>query len=125
MNITLRSIGILGILLFGTLLAVTFLSPETIEESAEGFIKIQLEKEVKSKYEASLNSDVSNKALEISESLGFEKERIQANLDNNLPELIASVIASMCGYDCEKKKNLTQSIAENYLDRIANIEIAQ
>ncbi len=31
----------------------------------------------------------------------------------------------MCGYDCERKKSLTQSIAAGYMERIANIQVAQ
>ncbi|WP_197675000.1 hypothetical protein [Halopseudomonas salegens] len=36
-----------------------------------------------------------------------------------------SIIASMCGYDCEKKKALAQSITSGYMERINNIQIAE
>ena len=31
----------------------------------------------------------------------------------------------MCGYDCEKKKSLAQSIASGYMERIKNIQFAE
>lgn len=124
MTITLRSIGLFGILLFGVLFSVTFVLPETIEKSAKGFVKYQIEEEVREKQQLLSESSVASKAISIAKNLGVESE-IKRNLDNNLPEKIASVIASMCGYDCERKKALTQSISSGFLDRIKSINIAQ
>lgn len=125
MNITLRTIGVFGVLLFGILFSITFSSPGAIEESAKGFVKHQIEKEIREKQQSLTDSSVAKNALRIAESLGLESEKIQQDLDNKLPEKIASVIASMCGYDCERKKALAQSITSEYLDRIEKINIAQ
>lgn len=125
MSTTLKLIGLFGILLFGLLFSVTFMSPEKIEASAKGFVKSQIEKEVRGKQKAINESSVTEVALNIAGRLGLEKEKIQDNLDNNLPEKIASIIASMCGYDCEKKKSLAQSIASGYMERIKNITVAE
>lgn len=125
MNITLRAIFLFGILLFGVLFSITFASPEAIERSAKGFVKYQIEKEIREKQLEFNHSAVANKALALAERLGVESDKIQESLDNNLPEKIASVIASMCGYDCERKKAIAQSITSNYLDRIKNIKVAQ
>lgn len=121
----LKSISIFGILLFGVLLSVTFVSPEKVEYSAKGFVKSQIEKEVREKQQAMRESSVAEAALNISGRLGLEKEKIQADLDNKLPEKIASIVAAMCGYDCEKKKVLAQSIAAGYMERINSIKIAE
>jgi hypothetical protein len=125
MSITLRSIGLFGILIFGILFSVTFVSQRFIEESAKGFVKYQIEKDVREKHRSIVDSSVASKALSIAESLGLESEKIQEDLDNNLPEKIAGVIASMCGYDCEREKALAQSITTGYLDRLKSINIAQ
>ena len=125
MDITLRSVGLFGIFLFGILFSVTFVSPKVIEASAKGFVELQIEKEVREMHEAANQSATASKALDIAERLGFERKKIQEDLSNNLPEKIASVIASMCGYGCEKKKALAQSIASGYLERIKRIEVAQ
>lgn len=125
MVITLRSIGLLGMLLFGILFSITFVSSQTVEESAKGFVKLKIEQEVSQKINSIKSSSVAEKALSIAEKLGYESEQIQAKLDDNLPEKIANVLASMCGYDCEKKKAVANSIKTDYLDRIKNIKIAQ
>ncbi|WP_396586759.1 hypothetical protein [Bermanella sp. R86510] len=125
MNTTLRSIGLFGILIFGILFSITFLSPKVIENSANGFVKYQIEKEFREKQQSLMGSSVASKAINVAESLGLESEKIQTDLDNNLPDKISSVIASMCGYDCERKKVLTQSITSKYLDRLKSIKIAQ
>lgn len=125
MSTTLKFIGIFGILLFGTLLSVTFVSPEKFENSAKGFVKIQIEKELRDKYQLMSESSAVEAAFNIAGRLGFEKEKIQENLDNKLPEKIASIVAAMCGYDCEKKKALAQSIASGYTERIKSIQVAE
>jgi hypothetical protein len=125
MRITLRAIGLFGILFFGVLFLVTFLSPETIEESSKEFVKFQIEKEVREKQRQLGQSSLAEKALGMSELLGVESAKIQSDLDNKLPEKIADIVAAMCGYDCEKKKAVAQSIATRYMDRIKSIELAQ
>lgn len=125
MSITLKLIGLFGIIFFGTLFSVTFMSPEKVEESAKGFVKAQIEEEVRQKQQAIKESTATEAALNIAEKLGFEKERIQENLDNDIPQKIATIIASMCGYDCEKKKALAQSITSSYVERIKSIQIAE
>lgn len=124
MNITLKTIGLLGIALFGLLLSLTFISSTAIEESAKGFVKFQIEKEVREKQYLLGQSSIADKALSIISRLGYKKEKIQDDLDNKLPEKIASFLASMCGYDCEKKKALSKSITSGYFDRIKKIQLA-
>lgn len=125
MGAAIKSIGLFGILLFGVLFSFTFLSPEYVEKSAKGFVKYQIEKEVIEKQKALADSSVASQALSIAESLGLESEKLQEDLDSKLPDKIASIIASMCGYDCERKKALSQSIASGYMDRLKSITVAQ
>lgn len=125
MSFTLRVIGLIGVLLFGTLFVVTFLSPAKIEESAKSFVKYQIEKELVERYKDVTDYSMADAALDFAEKLGMERSQIQSNLENDLPEKIASVIASMCGYDCEKKKLVAKTIASSYVDRIKNIKIAE
>ncbi len=121
----LRIIGILGAFLFGLLLLLTFLSPEKVEGSTKGFVQAQIEKEVHEKQQVIKESSVTEAALNIAGKLGLEREQIQSDLDKDLPEKIASVIASMCHYDCGKKEILAQSITSGYLERIKSINVAE
>lgn len=125
MGILLRLIGALGVLLFGLFFCITFGVPVKVEESAKGFVKSQIEKEIREKYQHVVDSSLANKALAIAGNLGLEEKQIEDDIENKLPEKIAAVLSAMCGYDCEKKKALTQSITNRYLDRIKNIKVAK
>lgn len=121
----LKLVGLLGVLLSGTLFALTFLSPETIESSAKAFVVAQVEREVRIKYSALEQSRLADKALGIAAHLGYEKRDIQKQLDAELPQKIANILAALCGYDCEKRKQLAQSIADSYRERMQKIDLAQ
>lgn len=125
MKFSLRSIGLLGFILFASLFALTFGVPTAIENSAKDFVKSQIEIEVKETYQDSKAASVADKAKALYGKLGGEKASISQDIENKLPEKIAATIASMCGYDCEKKKALTVSIKQGFLGRIASIEVAQ
>lgn len=125
MSTTLKLIATFGIVFFGAIFSLTFLSPEKIETSAKSFVKNQIIKEVRSVRQFIKESSAAEVALNIASKLGLEKQQIQMDLNNNLPEKIANIIASMCSYECEKKKNLAKSITSSYLDRIKNIQIAE
>lgn len=125
MGITLRSLGLFGTALFALLFSITFLSSDTIEQSVKGFVQYQIEKELKEKQALVKQSSLADSALKIAGRLGYEEDKIKQDIENKLPDKIAAVIASMCGYDCEKKKALAQSMTAGYLDRIKNIQLAQ
>lgn len=125
MKISIRIIGLLGLLLFSSLFGLTYGMPEAIEESAKGFVQLQIEKEIKEKYQKSTLSTLTDKSRLIANDLGYEEQQIRENIKNKLPEIIADFIALSCGYDCEKKKALTKSITAGYVERIAHIQIAQ
>lgn len=88
-------------------------------------MKYQIEKEVREKQRGIKESSITKKALGIAKKLGVESEQIHEDLENNLPEKIASIIALMCGYDCERKKVLAQSITSGYFNRLKSIKVAQ
>lgn len=113
-------------LLFGTLFVFTFGVPEEIEKSAKTFIKSQIEKEIKQKYEHSEKSqNIKEKAILLANKFGMEEEDFKQYIKEKLPEKIASIVSSMCGYDCEKEKLLAASITKGYLDKISSFKIAQ
>lgn len=125
MSTTLKSIGFLGAILFSCLYALTFGMPDAIEQSAKGFIKMQIAMEVEEKYFAIKSSTFAEKTQALASKFGMDHKEIISDLERDLPNRIAEKIASMCGYDCEKKKALAASITKGYLDRLKGIEIAQ
>lgn len=125
MGVILRLIGFSGVVLFGFVFALTFTSLENIEQSAKGFVTYQIAKEVRLAQQAASQSAIAEQASGLAARLGYEKEQIVRDLEEKLPDKIARVVASMCGYDCERQKALSQSIATDYLERITRIQIAE
>lgn len=125
MKPTLRLTSIIGIILFSALFLVTFASPEAIEKSAKGFVEYQIEKEIRQTQVAVQESDLAEKARSLANRFGLDADKIEQDLEDNLPEKIAEVVASLCGYDCEKKKALSRSITAGYLERLSNLRIAE
>ncbi len=121
----LQLIGLTGAIVFGALLALTFSAPETVEQSAKGFIKLQIDKEVRERYLASKESGIADKAKALAGKLGYDEQRLQQWLDEELPKKIAQVLAAACGYDCEKKKAIAQNIATSWKEKISNLKVAQ
>jgi hypothetical protein len=125
MSATLKTIGILGLILFSLLFGLTYGLPDAVEKSAKGFIQQQIAIEVEEKYNEIKTSTLAQKVLSIAGKLGFEKDQIITDLENDVPQKIASTLAAMCGYDCEKKKALASSITQSYEKKISNIEVAE
>jgi len=125
MSVTLKTIGMLGLILFGLLFGLTYGLPDSVERSAKGFVEKQIAIEVEEKYVELKTSSIAQQALSIAGKLGFEKDQIVSDLENDIPEKIASTITAMCGYDCEKKKALATSITQSYVKQIASIEVAE
>lgn len=125
MKTTLYLTGVIGLLLFGALFGLTYGVPQAAEDSAKGFVKKQIEKEVKNKLEPIAGSNIAQKAKKIADRLGFQESQLKKDLDNNLPEKIAEIMAKMCGYDCEKKKQMASGIKDSYLAKIQNLKVGQ
>lgn len=104
---------------------LTYGVPKAVEESAKGFVKKQIEIEVRDTYQASRASSLEDKAWVIANKLGYEEQELRRDLENQLPEKIAEIIAAMCGYDCERKRSIARSMTSGYVERIADISIAQ
>jgi len=125
MTTLLRLTGLVGLILFGILFWLTFGVPEKVEQSAKGFVKSQIETEIRQQYADTLQSPLATKAMNIAAKLGYQEDGLIADLEQHLPEKIASAIASMCGYDCEKRKAVAAVITSGYIDKIKSLKLAQ
>lgn len=123
--IVLRVLGITGAALFGAVLALTFVSITWLEASAKGFVHHQLRKEAQATYTAVNDSTAAQTAKHLLDRLGLEETQIHAYLKDDLPQKMAAAIASLCGYDCERKKLLTESITAGYLHGLQSISLAE
>ncbi len=125
MKITLRTIGILGSLLFGALFYLTFGVPDSVERAGQVFIKYQVEKEVKEKLSSSRLTSFKEKAQSLADKYQLDINKTKEDLNNNLPHKIALVIAAMCRLDCEKKKRIENSLESGYRKHINALKIVK
>ncbi|MEM7173308.1 MAG: hypothetical protein AAF530_24305 [Pseudomonadota bacterium] len=121
----LRVIAIIGLVLFGSLLAITFASPHTFETAARDFVKSQIEKEIREKYQTAAESSFVEKASDLAQRLGLEQQQLQEALDRDLPQKIAQVIAELCQQNCEQQAATTKLITKGILGKIAGLQVQQ
>ena len=62
MKITLRLTGLLGLSLFLSVFLLTYGVPQVVEDSAKGFVKQQLESEVRERVEQATESGLGQKS---------------------------------------------------------------
>ncbi len=121
MKVFIRSVGVAGFLLFGALLFLTYNIPNGVEKAGQGFIRYQVEKEVEKKLGSLASGGFAEKARFLAGKYQQDIDSTLQNLQQGLPEKIATVIAKLCGWDCEKKKQFSQSIEEGFRDKIKSL----
>lgn len=123
MNISLRIIGVFGLLLFGFFLYLTFSFPGYVEEAGKNFIKNQIEQKTAEKIDditlSSKNSKLAQIAGKLYQQHQEEIENIKKHLKNQAHESLAAVIAEMRKLDCECRKKYAQMYKEDFEFRLA------
>ncbi|MCJ8311442.1 MAG: hypothetical protein HRU38_01910 [Saccharospirillaceae bacterium] len=122
-QISLTSIGVLGVIIFSFCMFLTFLSASTVEKSAMGFVEYQLNKEIREKYESSIEHEIVNKAQFLLDKYEIKEKQIFKDIENDLPSMIAEVIAQNCS--CQEKKEIAGSIKDRYLNKISKLSKSQ
>ncbi|MCP5078203.1 MAG: hypothetical protein GY951_09140 [Psychromonas sp.] len=129
MKITLRTLGVIGILIFGTGFWFTFGVPGYIEEAGKEFIKDQIKKETKEKIDSIKIESKDNKLYQLASKYLKKHEQqidsLRSQLENKAHEKLAAIIAEMRDLSCECRKKYEQRIKENIIIRIANLEQAK
>jgi hypothetical protein len=120
LKLSLRAIGLTGLVLFVALFAATFVSADSVERVGQAFIKYQVQKEVRQTYGRLAGSTYGKALGRLKGKYEAESRQIQAALDDNLPAKIANVIAALCRLDCKKRQALERSIEDGYKARLAS-----
>ena len=128
MKITLRIIGLLGVILFGTFLYFTYSLPGYVEEIGKDFIKAQIKKKTNQKIDSiklkTKGGLLSKFAGKIYQQNKEEIDRIKLQLKNKAHERLASVIAEMRDLSCECRRKYAAMYKEGFKIRLANLETA-
>lgn len=128
MKLTLRAIGLIGVVVFGVFFALTYGLPGYVEEVAKDFIAQQVEKEVNQKLDEA-DMVIENKTLgKIAEKLlnknTEEITSIKDNLKAGLHTQLSQIIAEMRDLSCECRKKYEDFIKFGMQIQILSLEKA-
>ena len=95
MMITIRTIALIGIALFATLLAVLVFMPKTYERTALGFAKTEVTRAMQARFDG---STVTQGFEKLSTRLGVRQDTLNTAAQGDLPKIVGAVIANY--YKC-------------------------
>ena len=125
---SLLIISLIGSLFFGTLFGLTYGVSEGVERAGQNFIKAQIEKEFAERsdeFSQNLIGDKYTGKLKYLKKLNQKSiDKTQLYLDAKMPEMITTVIASMCNLDCNEKQEWTESIKTGFEENIEKMGIS-
>lgn len=118
---TLLLLGWTGAFVFSVAFVVSILNPGYVENIAKDIIRHQVEKKVHEKIESLDAMFLSAKAAHLLKGHSEEIATAKHQLEENVPERIASVIAEMAKLDCECRKNIGISIRAGIVGKIDQV----
>ena len=129
MKITLRMIGLVGLLLFSIFFGLSFGVPGYVEEIGKDFIKQELQDKTNEKIDKVVDLDFSSSDNKVAKLAGKllkrneEKlERLRSDLKSNMHVQLAAVIAEMRDLDCECRKKYENWLKQGYESQITSLE---
>jgi hypothetical protein len=130
--VTLRLLGILGVVLYIPLLCLTFIDPHTIEQSAHGFIERKLSQETQDKIESytlppvtKLEQLLGERAKAMRAETENKLQAIKRQLKNDWPEMMAAELAKLRNLDCECRKKWQDKIRASLEMQQLSLEVVQ
>jgi hypothetical protein len=128
MKITIRTIGLIGTLIFGTAFWFTFGVPGGVEQIAKDFIKERVEEETKQKIDSITLSGKDSTLGKLVKKLSKKKEQeiaaVKVQLQSKVHEKVASVIAEMRDLNCECRQRYSQRIKEHLELKLISLQSA-
>lgn len=120
----IRTIALLGCLLFGLVFGLTYLAPERIETMAKAFVVDRVKDEVAGLRE-STQGQLLRKAYQVLEKR-YEEELAKAEtaLAEDFPERMATLIGELCQFDCAAKSRLATALRQGLEDQAAALKLA-
>lgn len=125
MIFTLRSIGLVGTLLFSVLFSITFKIPGFVEDMGKDFIKSQIQKKTNEKIElvkaVSKDSKLAKLASVLYKKNQKQIDQIKDQLKNKAHEKITAVMAEMSDMSCECRKTYAEKIKQGFEFKLASL----
>ncbi len=131
-QISLRSIGLLGTILFVPLFFLTFADPQLIENSGKSFIEWKLNTEANKKIDNiqipqtnRFNKLLGEKAKKLLSQNESQLENLKQRLKDDVPAIMAEQISKMRNLDCDCRKKWENTIRNSIIFQITSLEKAK
>lgn len=124
MRITLITISLIGVFLFGSVLAMTFARPAFLESSAAGFIKHRIASEASERFDNSSLSSMVELSRGLADRFGLDTNAARKVVAGELADKVATIVVALCRYDCDRREGLSAMIAEEIEQSMVAFEAA-
>lgn len=129
MRLSLRLIGLAGVMIFGAALALSYLSPIHVERAARGFIQNQIERQLVAELGIAPDKARETRAGRLAEALAerhnAEIDALRARLSTGLNAQIAAAVARMQDLSCECRERMRRGLDAAAELRISTLERAE
>ena len=126
MKITLRSIGLIGTVIFSILFATTLKVPGFVEEFAKDFIISEIKEKTNEKIESVKLATKDSKIAKFAEVL-YKKnqqqiDKVKDQLKNKAYEKMAAVVAEMSDLSCECREKYSQNLKQGFEFKLGSLK---
>lgn len=121
----LLGLGLLGVLLFGGALAMSWIDPLAVERLARAAIRIEVERKVGEKVAVLSDARVAGFALRALGQTDADIARAKQALGDQVPARVAQVVAQMLDRDCACRKRLAALVRQASGDRQSSLTRAR
>jgi hypothetical protein len=129
MKLTLRLMGIAGVMVFGLVLALSYASPIQVERAGRTFIQAQIERQIEDGLgigrEEGRDGRVGHLAEALAERHAEEIAALRERLATGLNARIAAAVARMQDLSCECRQRMLQGLDAATALRISKLEHAE
>jgi len=127
-KVSLRSIGIVGAVIFSTFFAITYSVPGWVEQFAADYIESEAEERIDSAIDAIRPPESDNALARLAQSM-YEKneaqiEQAKANLRNKVHERWAAALAVIRDLDCECRQKYSNMFESGFKTDIVLLQAA-
>jgi hypothetical protein len=126
MKLTLRSLGLIGTLLFGTLFSFTFNIPGFIEDIGKEFIISEIKKKTDEKIQqvklVTEDSKIAKFAAALYKKNQQKIDEVKGQLKNKAHEKLAAVVAEMSDLSCECRKKYSENLKQGFEFKLMSLQ---
>ena len=126
MKLTLRSLGLIGTILFGMLFSITYKVPGFVEEFAKDFIISEIKKQTNEKIELVKLGTKDSKLAMLAATLYKKNQKkideVKDQLKNKAYEKMAVVVAEMSDLSCECREKYSVKLKQGFEFKLGSLQ---